>query len=193
VIPLHGKRVDLALLDAELTAAGVPHHALGTQGTGDDVLLHTYDAGGLVAGLPPEAQPVVDAHMAPPLVIEYAQQQDISAIVRTTNATVLEVFRFPCEPRHLYRASLRIAGVDTDPSMVSLIQEGRFVWKRPAAAAVLDGVTVVSQIPTAIPSGWATNCFAQGIDIVFTVKGPAGRVIDWLLVGDVGTYAPEGL
>lgn len=129
----------------------------------------------------------------PPPPIRYAQQNSIDAQVRTTDATVLEVFRFPCAEKHLYRANLRIAGIDTDPTMISLVQEGRFVWKRSTGDAILEGVTVVSQIPTTIPIGWLTNCFPQGTDIVFTVKGPSDRIIDWLLVGEVGTFAPEGL
>jgi hypothetical protein len=54
------KEVDLAKLEQELTAAGIVHNALGM--AGDD--LFTYDANGIQVELPPEAQAVVDNHVA---------------------------------------------------------------------------------------------------------------------------------
>jgi hypothetical protein len=111
----------------------------------------------------------------------------------TTDDAVTEVLRFACEPTHLYRASLTIMGIDRT-NFVSLTQEGRFVWKRPGTGNVpAPGITVVSQIPGTIPTGWATNCVASGADVVFTVKGPAGRTIDWSLDGAVLVFAPGGL
>lgn len=128
----------------------------------------------------------------PPPPIVYAQQQPIYAQVRTTDAVALEVFRYSCDARHLYRADLRVSGVDATSGAVK-IMEGRFVWKRPGAAAVVVGITVVSDIHDAAATNWAPNCQAQGTDIVFTVVGAAGRTIDWLLTGELGTFAPEGL
>lgn len=186
------KRIDPGLLQQELDAASVPVAGLGCTGTETDGELFTYDANGAIIDLPPDAVPVVDAHVAPPLVTEYAGQTDVAAIVRTTTATPLEVFRFPCEAKHLYRANLRISGIDAG-NFVSLVQEGRFVWKCLTVNAILSGITVVSQIPATMPTGWATNCFPDGPDLVFTVQGAAGRTVDWLLSGDIGRYAPEGL
>lgn len=58
---LNGKIVDLVKLGQELTAAGIPHNALGT--AGDEVF--TYNEKGEPMELPTEAMPVIDAHVLP--------------------------------------------------------------------------------------------------------------------------------
>lgn len=58
------KRIDLVLLERELIAASVPVNGLGLSGTETDADLFTYDAAGAALDLPPEAEPVVDAHDA---------------------------------------------------------------------------------------------------------------------------------
>jgi hypothetical protein len=186
------KRIDLEVLQRELAAASVPTSGLGKSGTDQDGEVYTYDAGGGIIDLPPEATPVVNAHTAPPLVTEFAGSIQVSAITRTTDATPREVFRFPCEQKHLYQASLTVSGVDA-VSGASKIMEGRFTWKRPGAVAVVVGLTVVSDIHDAAAASWAPNYAAVGTDVVFTVTGAAGRTVDWLLQGTVGAYAPEGL
>jgi len=55
------------------------------------------------------------------------------------------------------------------------------------------GVTVVSDIHDAAAAPLAPAAAAAGNDIVFTVKGVAGRTVDWLLAGTVAVYAPTGL
>jgi hypothetical protein len=56
------KPIDLALLDQELTAAGVVHQALGTVGG----YLYTYTAQGQPTQLPASAVAVYTAHVPPP-------------------------------------------------------------------------------------------------------------------------------
>lgn len=185
------KRIDLDTLARELAAAGVPFNGLGHSGTDQDGDLYTFDAM-LPVDLPPEARPVVDAHVAPPRLIDVAATTDVHAIVRTTDATPLEVFRFPCDQKRLYHASLTISGVDAG-NYASKILEGRFTWKRNTAAAILVGTTTVSDIHDAAAAPLAPNVAAQGTDIVFTVTGAAGRTVDWILVGSVQLYAPSGL
>lgn len=60
------KRIDLTLLGRELASAGVPVNGLGHAGTDQDgdVFTYTADVPGRIVDLPPEAQPVVDAHDA---------------------------------------------------------------------------------------------------------------------------------
>lgn len=58
------KPIDLGLLAKELTTAGVPFNELGYSGTATDAELFTYDSDGVPTELPPEAQPIVDAHDA---------------------------------------------------------------------------------------------------------------------------------
>jgi hypothetical protein len=188
------KPIDLALLATELAAAAVVVPGVGTTGALDtnDYDVNTWDDDGVAIDLPPEAAPVVEAHVAPPLAVEYAGETAVSVIARTADATPKEVLRFPCEQLRLYQASLTISGVDAG-NFVSKIMEGRFTWKRTTASAVMVGITVVSDIHDAAAAPWAPNALASGTDIVFTVTGAAGRTIDWLLVGRVGRYAPGGL
>lgn len=187
------KPVDLVLLHQELTAADVVVPGLGTFGDAQhQTVLHTYAPDGTIVDVPPEAVPIVDAHVAPPLVIQYAQQQDVSAIARTTDATPTAIFRFPCLSRHVYRANIRLSGVDA-ANGTTRITEARFAWKRPTTTAVMIGTTVVSNLADAGAASWAQQATPAGPDIVFTVTGAAGRSIDWLVVGEIGTYAPEGL
>jgi hypothetical protein len=188
------KPIDLPLLTRQLTAAGVPFNGLGMSGTkpetGDEQDLHTFDGSMLPTDLPPSAQPVVDAHIAPPPLVDYAGETTVHAIVRTTDATAKEVFRFPCDQKRLYTATLTITGIDAG-SFASKIMEGRFTWKRVAAPPVMVGIVVVSDIHDAAAAAWAPNALPSGNDIVFTVAGAAGRTIDWLLAGTVGAFVPQ--
>lgn len=184
--------VDLQLLSKELTTAGVPHpFGLGAANSTLETV-HTWDATGTRAPLPPAADPVLAAHVAPPAVIEYAEQGQVSGIVRTTNATPTEVFRFGCLARHVYRANLRLSGVDAGNGTTRTV-EARFAWKMPTTTPVIIGSTVVSNIADTAAASWAQSLSVAGTDVVFTVTGAAGRTIDWLLIGEIGTYAPEGL
>lgn len=186
------KRVDLGLLHTQLTAAGVIVPTVSRTGTDTDGDLWTFDAAGAVIDLPPEARPVVDAHVAPPQLVEFTGSTAVHALVRTTDATPLEVFRFPCDQKRLYQANLTISGIDAT-SFACKALEGRFTWKRLTANAIMVGLTVVSDIHDTAAASWAPNALPSGTDIVFTVQGAAGRTIDWLLVGAVGVYAPAGL
>jgi ribosomal protein L35AE/L33A len=186
------KRVDLVQLGHELDAATVPHNGLGLSGTETDGDLYTFTATGEAEELPPAAVPVVDAHVAAPRLIEFASRVEVHAIVRTTSASVLEVFRFACDVKHVYQSTLTISGVDA-ANGATKIMEGRFGWKRWAAGAVVMGVTVVSDIHDAAAAAWAPNFHVETNEVVFTVQGAAGRTIDWLLVGSVDAYAPTGI
>jgi hypothetical protein len=130
--------------------------------------------------------------VAPPLVTEFAGSVLVDAIVRTTDATPKEVFRFPCEQRSLYEAVLVIKGIDAGNFAVKRMN-GEFLWKRITGNAIVTGLTVVSDIHDAAAASWLPNYAPSGSDVIFTVQGAAGRTIDWILVGSVGRYAPEGL
>lgn len=141
----------------------------------------------------PEEQARLDAERAAEAArISYAATRNVSTTATTTDATPVEVFRFPCEQLRLYRADLTIFGVDRG-NFVSKAMEGRFTWKRTTANAVMVGITVVSDIRDAAAASWAPNAVAMGTDVVFTVAGAAGRTVDWYLTGAVDVYAPGGL
>lgn len=186
---LHGKPVDLPLLSAELAAAGVDVPGLATS----DDALYTFDAAGAWVDLPPEAVPVVDAHAAPPLFVEYVGARAVHAIVRTTDDASSEVFRFPTAPRHVYRATLRMTAIDA-VSGATRDSEVRLVFKRPADTLAQVGATaVLSNAQDTAAASWRITPAVDGTDLVILVQGAAGRTVDWALGGEVGMFAPAGL
>jgi hypothetical protein len=150
--------------------------------------------GGELREATPEEQELIEADRAAAALaaVRYAGQTPVDAQVRTTDATPTEVFRFPASERHLYQASLTVSGIDAG-SFVTKVMEGRFVWKRLTADAIVVGITVVSDIHNTAAAAWAPNCQPSGSDIVFTVQGASGRTVDWYLSGSVSAFAPDGL
>jgi hypothetical protein len=188
-IPLNGKPVDLATLQAELSAGGITVNGLMLQG--DD--LYMMDAVSVPIVPTPEAIAVVDAHVAPPAIIEYAGVRQASGIARTTDDQPTEVFRIHTEQRHIYRATLRITAVDAT-SGATKDAEARMVFKRPTTTVVQVGALVpLSTIQDTAASSWQIQPGVSGDSFTISVKGAIGRTIDWLLTGEIVTYAPQGL
>jgi hypothetical protein len=188
------KPVDLALLQAELAAAGVTVTGLGLDpidaASGD---LHTFDADGASAEMPPGSAPVVDAHVAPPRVVDFAGQIEVSAKVRTTDAAAVEIYRLHTDVQRGYQSTLTLIGIDAGNGAVKSM-EGRFVHKRLAANAVQVGaIVILADIHDTAAASWAPNATVSGTDVIFTVAGAAGRNIDWIMGGTIITYAPGGL
>jgi hypothetical protein len=188
--------VDLTLLQAELEAASVavPNGLTALEGTLETVMM--YDQGMGVVSLPPEADPVVAAHVAPPLVTAYSGSVEVGRLLRTTDDQPHEIYRFPCDQHRRYRANLLIDGIDAG-SFASKVMEGRFVWKRLTANAIMvgsgGGIAVISDLHDTAAASWLPNCLPSGTDVVFTVTGAAGRTIDWKLEGRIDIFAPGGL
>lgn len=191
------KRLDLMLLERELVAASVPTTGLGHTGTDTDGEVFTYapDPGGMLlpAELPPEAGPVVDAHVAPPLLVDYVASTAVNAVVRTVDGAPLEVFRFPTKPKHVYKAAFEMMAVDA-VSGATRNTEAKMTFKRPSTTLVQVGATSVPyNAPDPATASWAITPSVVGTDLVISVSAAAGRTVDWTLVGSIGTYAPEGL
>lgn len=81
MIEITGKALDLALLVAELTEAGIEHRGLATTGTfvaphrlAGRNFLHTYDDTGERTDLPAKAEGVVSRHVAPPPPVPSSQR-----------------------------------------------------------------------------------------------------------------------
>jgi hypothetical protein len=105
----------------------------------------------------------------------------------------MEVFRFPTEPKHVYRSTMSLIAIDAGDGTTK-DSEVRIVFKATQAALARVGATVVlSNAQDAAASAWSIAAAAQGTDLVFTVTGAAGHTIDWALVGTIAVYAPEGL
>lgn len=182
-----------AQLDAELTAAGVQHRKLGWAVLGATSFdLHTYDAQGLVAELPPAAAAVIAAHVPAPPPLVFTGSTVVKARVRTTNATPTEVYRVTLTPLTLYDADLKLTGVDAGSGAARRIRAA-VVAKRLANGALLVGAPqVIADQFDAAAAAWAITAAASGTDFVVTVTGASGRTIDWLLSGDVASFTPGG-
>lgn len=191
------KPIDLDLLSQELAAAAVTVNGLGMNQTATpgESELYTYDAAGSAAELPPAAVPVVDAHVAPPPMIDYSGSIPVAVRLRTTDDQPHEIYRLTCETRRRYRANLIIDGIDAT-SFDSKVMEGRFVWKRVTGNVLMvgagGGIAVISDLHDAATASWLPNCLPSGTAVVFTVKGALGRTIDWKLEGAVDVFAPDG-
>jgi hypothetical protein len=191
-VDLHGKRVDLDLLTKELTSAAVPHNGLGTHGDPPDDALWTFDADGAFVDLPPSAAPIVEAHVAPPLVYEYAGTTPVSAVTRTTDDTPTEIARFHADLQHVYAATLTFMGFDV---AAFAIKEAtyRYTWKRGSAGAVLVGEAPLTDIPDPAAADWNVAIRVQGNDAVVEVIGERTAPVDWSLSGEITAFAPGGL
>lgn len=190
------KRLDLDLLAKELAAASVAVQGIGAYPIegGAATTLHTYDATGAEAEMPAGAQAVVDAHVAPPLIVQFVERIQVTAIKRTTDATPTEAFRFTTRTTHVYRATFQIIAIDAGNGVVK-DQEARVTFKRGTAASPVQvGATAALYgAQDAGAAAWAIQPSISGADVVISVLGAAGRTIDWSLAGEIIAYAPGGL
>jgi hypothetical protein len=191
------KPLDLGLLGTELEAASIIVRGLGTSGappheTGEKTL-HSYDEDGAAVDLPAGAEAVVEAHVAPPLVIGYVETRAVAVVTRTTDGAFRELWRLETQPKHIYRAALEMEATDATDGTTKA-QEARLVFKGLASSVVQVGTTTVLwSAPDVGTTSWAIQAQVQGQDLVFGVRGVAGKTIDWTLSGDLRIYAPEGL
>jgi len=188
------KPIDLVLLERELGAAGVPTDGLGYVPTDDagSGEVYTYDPSGEQVDLPPEAQPVVDAHVAPPPVYEYARTVPVEAVVRTTNDTPTEVWRLPTDVKHEYAATLVFMATGESDFSVKRT-DMVYVWKRDTAAPILVGEAPISNTDEQGSASWDVMAGVDGDDLVVRVVGGRTSTVDWLVRGRVELFAPGGL
>lgn len=187
------KPIDLELLGKELAAAGIQVRGLSKRGTDTDGEVWSYDVGGFPIDLPPESQPVVDAHVVAPIATTFAGVRSVNAVLRTTDAAPHEIFRFPTDPKRLYRATIRVTGIDSGNGNARDL-EARIIFKRISTTVVQVGSTIViHNVADGGAAIWTVTSGVVGTDCVISVSGAAGRTIDWLLAGEIGTYAPDGL
>lgn len=135
---------------------------------------------------------VIEPADPPPLV--YTDAGPFSVQLRTTDDVAHEIYRVTMVPKTVHQATATIIGVDAT-SFATKAMEGRFVHRRggAGAGAVQVGIAVLSDIHDTAAASWQPNALPSGNDIVFTVKGAAGRTIDWTLSGAAFVYAPEGV
>lgn len=187
------KPIDAVLLGQELTAANVAHTGLSITDLGTELEILTGGEDGELIDLPPEAEPVVDAHVAPPQVVEHVETRVVTAVTRTTDAAFHEIWRLPTTFKHIYRAALEMRATDATDGTTKA-QEARLVFKGLASSVVQVGTTsALWAAQDAAASAWAIQAQVQGIDLVFGVRGAAGKTIDWSLEGQIVIFAPEGL
>lgn len=126
----------------------------------------------------------------PPLV--FTTNIKLGGRLRTTNATVTEIYRATLRQNTGYAATANLLGVDAGDGTVRLIRAS-FCAKRLSGNAILVGsVVVLADHADVNALTWAANATVSGTDFVITVKGAAGRNIDWTLDGDVVAFTPAG-
>ena len=139
-----------------------------------------------------EQQRAADEAAAAAAAIVYAGRVNVNTRLRTTDDVAQEAFRFPTVAKRVYRLTMRITGIDA-ANGTTRDTEARVVFKRPAGTVSQVGTTaVLSNFQDAAASTWAILPSLDGTDLVISVRGAVGRTIDWLLVGEIGSYAPEG-
>jgi hypothetical protein len=184
------KRVDMGTLGPAIRAVDPAISMVYI--TTEDGLLHVQDIDGTYIETP-EVLAVVDAHVAPLRAVEYAGTTSFDAVVRTTDATPVEIVRIPTLPQHVYRATVRVTGIDAGTG-TTRDTEARMVFKRLAASLAQVGTTaILANFADTAAASWAVLPSVDRGDLVLSVRGAAERTIDWLTVGEVGAYAPGGL
>jgi len=187
------KRIDLEALQRELAAAAVPTSGLGKSGTDQDGEVYTYDAGGGIIDLPAEATPVVNAHTAPPRIVEHVETRAVEAVTSTTDGAFHELWRLPTAPKHTYRAMLELRATDRSDGTTKA-QQAVLVFKGLASTVTQVGsTTVLWSAQDAAATGWAIQVQTQSTELVFGVRGAAGKTVDWSISGDLVVFSPEGL
>jgi len=191
------KPIDLALLADELAAAGVAVGPLSKTGTDDDGELWQAVAEQpgwpmQMVDLPPEAQPVVDAHTAPAPVYRFAAGIPVEVLRQTTDDAPTEVWRLASEPRHEYAATLVFMATDEATFAVKRT-DMVYVWKRAAAAPILVGEAPISNTDEQGSASWDVMATVDGDDLVVRVVGGRTSTVDWLVRGRVELFAPGGL
>lgn len=131
------------------------------------------------------------AHVA--AVTTYAGTAPLEHILTTTDGAFHEIWRFASSPNHVYEAQLKMAAVDSVSSDTKTA-EALLVHKRTTGSLVQVGSTVILwACADAATAGWAIQAQVQGTELVIGVRGAAGRTINWVLLGSLGAFAPDGL
>jgi hypothetical protein len=139
----------------------------------------------------PDEQAQIDASRANPPIV-YHQLSAINARTTTTDDQPHEVYRFPTSAKHVYRATIRVTGIDAGNG-TTRDSEVRMVFKGLAASVVQVGSSaVLSNMQDTGAASWRIAAAVDGADLVFSVTGAVGRTIDWLMTGELGAFVPEG-
>jgi hypothetical protein len=192
------KRIDLELLGRELAAASVVVTGLGHQGSDTDGELFQWSAPdehgtAQPLELPPGAAPVVDAHVAPPRVVEYAASAIVEAVKRTTDAAPSELLRFPLAAMTGYDIESKVMGVDAGSGAVKKLKLDATIKRLGGGPSSVGAPTTTVTHQDSAASAWAVTLTFSGNDALVSVTGAAGRSIDWVCRAEVARFAPAGL
>jgi hypothetical protein len=188
-VKLNGKVVDLPLLKTQAVAAGAITAATDLGTAGDELI--TWDVDGHTIDVPPAMAPVLAAHVAPLPITNYSHRPLLQGRLRTTNATPTEIYRATLQPMTGYRALATLLAVDAGNGDLRQIYASMVSKRLTGGAILLPSVTLANH-QDAGASVWTAIPSASGNDFVITVTGAAGRTIDWLLDGEIISFAPAG-
>lgn len=142
----------------------------------------------------PEEQAALDTIRAEEAArIVSAGVRALQQSIRTTDDVPTEILRLTTHLKHVYRATLRVCGIDAGNG-VTRDSQVVMVFKGLAASPVQVGATAVLwNMQDTAAASWRITPSVAGTDLVISVTGAAGRTVDWSLTGDIGAFAPEGL
>jgi hypothetical protein len=189
------KAVNLDQLEAEMRASSVPINALGTSGAlaTDDYELFTFGTDGHAVDVPPEATPVVAAHVPAPRVVEFSDDAPLEALARTTDATATQIIRVTLDAQSGYTGQVNVIGVDGGNGAVRVIRASFAIKRLNAGALAVGAPVVLASHGDAAAASWTVSMSVVGNDAIVSVTGAAGRTIDWLCRGQMMRFAPGGL
>jgi hypothetical protein len=171
--------------------SGIPEANLLLSSAGTSLTLTVPDS-----VTPAELDPVLAAHDPtpdPPPVTDYVGTTQVDAKVRTTDGTFHEVWRLGTAPKHTYRAILEMRATDATDQTTKGQQAVLMFKGLVGSVAQVGPTTVLWSAPDVGTTAWAIQAQVQGTDLVFGVRGAAGKTLDWSLAGEIVIFAPEGL
>jgi hypothetical protein len=143
--------------------------------------------------LPPEAAPVVDAHVAPPRPVEYGGELERRAVALTTDAVPLALLRFPLAVQTGYDVETRVMGVDRGNGALKKIKVDVTMKRLNAGPLLVGAMTTIVTHQDAQAASWQITFSFVGNDAAVSVTGAAGRNIDWFCTARIGRFSPAGL
>lgn len=137
---------------------------------------------------------VITVTPPPPPPVRYVNTTVIDQEVRTTTNVLTEVFRFPTEEKHVYRATIQLVAIDAGNGNTK-DAEARMTFKRGTGPSPVQigSTAILYASQDSAAAVWAIQPSVQGADLVISVAGASGRTVDWHLLAEFHAYAPEGL
>jgi hypothetical protein len=147
--------------------------------------------------LTPEEQAVWDQNVvaaAEANTLFSAEQPISTQKLRTTNATATEIWRFPTGTNTGYILKAALTAVDSGNGDIYHNEVTVTFKNLNGNVSRIGAFSIPSNMPQqdAGASSWTVIPSVDGVDLVLSVRGAAGRNIDWNLTGTILRFTPGG-